>query len=131
MADEEHRQAETGAEVLQQVQDLGLHGDIERGDRLVGDDQLWLHGERPGDADALALAAGEFMWIAVGMLRLQADELQEFGDAPAALRAAGEAVGVQRLADDAADAQARVEAGVGVLEDHLHAPPVGPHGALA
>ena len=28
------------AQVAQQVEDLGLHGDVERGGRLVGDQQL-------------------------------------------------------------------------------------------
>ena len=49
----------------QQVEDLRLDGDVERGDRLVADDELRLEGERAGDADALALAAGEFVRVAV------------------------------------------------------------------
>ena len=39
-------------------------------------------GERPRDADALALAAGEFVRVALGMLRQQADLLQQFLHAP-------------------------------------------------
>ena len=35
---------------------------------VVRHDQLRLHGERPGDADALALAAGEFMRVAITII---------------------------------------------------------------
>jgi hypothetical protein len=48
-------------QVLQQVDDLRLDRDVERRDRLVADDELGLDGERAGDADALALAAGELV----------------------------------------------------------------------
>src|SRR5208282_1930421 len=41
--------------------------------------------------------------------------------------AAGDTVIDQRLADDVADSEARVERGVGVLEHHLELAPVGPH----
>src|SRR5208282_6462279 len=41
--------------------------------------------------------------------------------------AAGNTVIDQRLADDVADSEARVERGVGVLEHHLELAPVGPH----
>jgi len=49
---------EPGTNFRQQRQDLGLHGDVERGGRLVGDQDVGLAGERDGDHDALALAAG-------------------------------------------------------------------------
>ena len=39
----------------------GLHGDVERGRGLVGDQQLRLAGERDRDRDALAHAAGELV----------------------------------------------------------------------
>ena len=46
---------------LQQLEDLRLDGDVERGGRLVGDQQVGLVGERHGDHHALALAARELM----------------------------------------------------------------------
>ena len=46
---------------LEQVHDAGLDRHVERGDRLVEHDQLGLERERAGDADALALAAGELV----------------------------------------------------------------------
>src|SRR3954454_8158407 len=43
----------------EQVEDLRLDGDVERGDRLVADDHLRLDRECARDRDALALAAGQ------------------------------------------------------------------------
>ena len=60
-------------EFEQQVDDLGADRDVERRDRLVADHQLGLQDQGAGDADALALAAGEFVRIAVGLVGPQAD----------------------------------------------------------
>ena len=67
-------------QVLQQVDDLRLDRHVERGDRLVGHQQLGAQGERPGDADALALAAGELVRVAVVVLRVEADDLEQLLD---------------------------------------------------
>ena len=48
-------------QVHQQVDDLRLDRDVERRDRLIADDQLRVERQRPGDADALALAARELV----------------------------------------------------------------------
>ena len=40
-----------------------MHGDVERGGRLVGDDQARIAGKRHGDQHALAHAAGQLMRI--------------------------------------------------------------------
>ena len=52
----------------QQVDDLGADRDVERRDRLVADHQLRLQDHRPGDADALVLAAGQLVRVAVDQL---------------------------------------------------------------
>ena len=66
--DEDIGEVEPRLQVGEQRQDLRLDRDVERGYRLVEDDQLGPGGERAGDADALRLAAGEFVRIAVGEL---------------------------------------------------------------
>ena len=63
VGDEQHRHAEPRLHLGEQLQDLRLHGDVERRGRLVGDEQVGLVGERHGDHDALALAAGELVRI--------------------------------------------------------------------
>ena len=47
----------------EQLEDLRLDGDVERGGRLVGDDERGIHDERHRDDDALPHAAGELMRI--------------------------------------------------------------------
>ena len=49
--------AELLLDVAHQVEDLGLHGDVERGGRLVGDQHLRAAGDRHGDHHPLAHAA--------------------------------------------------------------------------
>jgi hypothetical protein len=65
-------------EVLQQVQHHRLHGDVERGGRLVEDDKLWVQRNGARDADARLLAAGELMRKAIQQIDRQADEAGEF-----------------------------------------------------
>jgi hypothetical protein len=57
MADEEHGKAELLLQRGKKLQHLRLDGHIERRDGLVGDDEIRLRRERPGDADPLALPA--------------------------------------------------------------------------
>ena len=64
--DEKHSQAELGAEFCQQVENLSLDGDIERGSGLVGNQQLRAIDDGHGDYDALAHAAGELVRIITG-----------------------------------------------------------------
>ena len=72
-------------EALEQRDDLRLHRDVERGRRLVGDDELGLGAERERDDDALAHAAGELVRVAVDapLRRRDADLGQELDGAPA------------------------------------------------
>ena len=85
MGDEEVGQAELLLQVFQQVDDLRLNRHVERRDRLVGDDEVRVRRERAGDADALALAAGELVRVAVGEVRVETDRLQQLLDALVAL----------------------------------------------
>ena len=52
-------------EVVDEVEDLPLDGDVERRRRLVGDDERGLTRERHGDENALAHPAGELVGVAV------------------------------------------------------------------
>ena len=74
-------------QVEQQVEDLGAQADVERRGRLVGDDDARVGRDGPGDADALALAAGEGVRVALHRRGRQADEVEQLGDALAQLRA--------------------------------------------
>ena len=57
VGDDQDRHAQPLLQVRQQIEDLGLDGDVERRRGLVGDQQRGLAGKRHGDHDALAHAA--------------------------------------------------------------------------
>ena len=61
VTDEQARELQALLQLLQQVEESGLHRDVERARRLVRDEQFRGERECPGDADALALAAGELV----------------------------------------------------------------------
>ena len=71
--DEQVGEAELLLQILEQVEDLRLHRDVERRDRLVADQQVGPERQRAGDADALALAAGKAVRIAVEIALVEAD----------------------------------------------------------
>ena len=128
VGDEQVRQAVLVLQIFKHIDDLCLNGNIQRRDGLVADDKLRVHSQSAGDADALALAAGEFVRIAVGMLGVQAHTLQHFNNALPAVRLGGrKLVDVDGLAHDVAHRHAGVQAGIGVLEHDLHLAAVRQH----
>ena len=131
VGDEDVREPELLLQVLQQVQDLRLHRDVEGRDGLVADDQLRVDRERPGDADPLALAARELVREAVVVLRVEPDDLEQLLHPALALGGRADPVDVERLGDDEPDPLARVQRRVRVLEHHHHLAPQRPHVARA
>ncbi len=119
VGDEEERHAEPLLDVLQQRDDLRLHGDVERRGRLVGDEQIGLVGERHGDHHPLALAAGQLMRIALEpALRIgNADLAQNLDGARAGGLAGQPAMQQQNLADLLLDRVQRIERGHRLLKD--------------
>ena len=120
VGDQHHRRAVIAPEALDQRNDLRLHGDVERGGRLVGDDQLRLGADRQRDHDALAHAAGELVRIGVDAFFRRGDaDLGQQIDGALARRGLREIhVGPDRLDDLVADPVERIEAGQRILEDH-------------
>src|SRR5205814_5604252 len=83
------------------------------------DDQLGPQRERPSEADALPLSAGELVWEAVVVLRREADRLEQSAHPLLPVIAAADPVDPHRVGDDRADALARVERRIRILEHHL------------
>ena len=129
VSDQHHRRAVIAPEALDQRDDLRLHGDVERGGRLVGDDQFRLGADRQRDHDALAHAAGELVRVGVDpFLRRRDADLGQKIDGALARRGLRKAhVGPDRLDDLVADPVERIEAGQRILEDH--ADPFAPDAA--
>ena len=86
VGDQDERSAQLALKLDQQLEHLSLNGGIERGGRLVGDDQR--RGQRQGHRDhhALAHAAGE-------LVRVVVDALFRAGDADHAEQVDGPPVG--------------------------------------
>jgi len=102
----------------QEIEDLRLDRDVERGGRLIRDQELRLAGQRYRDRDALAHAAGQLVRILRQPLlgRGNADPRQQFD---AALPGLGQ-IELEMLLDGldqlGADGQHRIERGHGILE---------------
>ena len=104
VGDEDVREPELPLQVLEQVEDLRLHGDVERRHGLVADDQLRVDRERARDTDALALPARELVREPVVVLGVEADDLEQLLDAALALgRRCPILCDLERLGDDEAD----------------------------
>ncbi len=132
VGDEQHRHAALLLQLLEQLQDLRLDGDIERGGGLVGDQQVGLVGERHGDHHPLTLAAGELIGVGVeALLGLgEADLAQQLEHARLHGGLVEAVVQLHDLADLRADGVQRVERGHRLLEDDgdLLAADVAHHG---
>ena len=85
MADEQIREVVLFLQLAQKIDDLRLNAHVEGAGRLVEHDEFRLQHHGAGDRDALALAAGELVRIAVLRSRIEADLLQLGADAFAPL----------------------------------------------
>ena len=65
VGDEHHRHVAVSLLVLEEVEDLRLHRDVERGGGLVGEEHRRAAGERDRDRDALAHAARQLVRVLV------------------------------------------------------------------
>jgi hypothetical protein len=121
MGDQEIGEVKFLLEFLKKEENLSADGDVESRDGFIGNDERGSKNQGPGNADALALAAGKLVRVAVQGVLGQANAAEE-------LRGAGEAivrrefwfVNRQRLGDDFADTRARIQGSERVLENHLH-----------
>jgi hypothetical protein len=108
------------AELAHEIEDLGLDRDVERGGRLVGDQQLGLAGEGHGDHDPLGHAARH-------LVRERLEPPVGIGDADHAQQLAGALPGraglhlpveLEHFRDLLADLPDRVQRRCRLLEDH-------------
>ena len=69
MRNENVGQIEFLLQMMEEVQHLGLDGNVQSGNGLVGDDELRFYGQGPGDSDTLFLTAGELVRITLCVFR--------------------------------------------------------------
>ncbi|EAU65581.1 conserved hypothetical protein [Stigmatella aurantiaca DW4/3-1] len=125
MRDEEVGELQLPLQVHQEVDDLRLDGHVEGADGLVRDDQIGPQSDGASNADALTLAPGKLMGIAVHRVARQPHQIHQREHLLFALPALGQSVDGERLANEVSNRQPGVQRGVGILEDELHAPAKG------
>ncbi len=120
MGDEQHRHAGAALDIADQLEDLRLDGDVERGCRLVGDQHLGLERQRHRDDHTLALSARHLERERLcGLWRIgNADLLEQLHGAGPALLRRVEPVRLEHLRDLVVHAHQRIERGHGLLEHH-------------
>lgn len=120
VGDEDDGGAELFLAVFDEVEDLFLDGDIERGGGFIGDEEVRAGDEGHGDHDALAHAAGKF--VRVGL-----DALFGLGDADFFEGCDGSVkrffsfhslVDFEGFGELSGNFEVGIQAGHGVLEDH-------------
>ena len=121
MRNEQVRQPEFLLQVFEQIQNLRLNRNIQRGDRLVADDQLRLERERPGNADALPLPARKLVGVAVYIAAGEADEVHELHHFGIHFLPAHLAVNLHRGRNDLPHRLAGVQRIKRLLKHHAHA----------
>jgi len=131
VADEEIGEAMADLQFAQQFDDLRLHRHVECRGRLVEHQEAGFEHQCPGDGDALALAAGEFVRVALGRFGVEPDLFEcRFDQMPALGDRCRETVHFETFFDDLGDREPRRQARERVLEDHLHLTPQWPQLAL-
>ena len=127
VGNEQHAGLLAPLHLTHELQDLRLRRDVERGGRLVGDQQRRIEHQRGCDHDALALAAGKLMRIGIDHLLGigQMHRAHDLEHALAPLLRIERGVDLQHLADLVADPLDRIERGHRLLEHHGHAGAAG------
>ena len=119
MGDEQIGQTHLLLQLVKHINNLCLNGHIQCGHRLVTDHKLGTHGQRAGNADTLALTAGELVGIAVGVLGVQTYPSHEIQNLLLPLLfIAVQLVDIQRLADDIGNGHSGIQRGIGILKHH-------------
>ena len=111
--DEQAGEACFALDVPDQIEDLRLHGHIERADGFVKDNEARRRHERAGDRDTLALAPRQFMGKTICVAHRQPHALKHCAHEPTRALAFRQARHENGLGDRSADAQLRVETRTG------------------
>ena len=107
--------------ILQHVHNLRLNGNIKRAYGFIAHYEFGVYRQRPRYAYALALAAGKFMRIAVGVLAHQPNAVQQLIYPPALfLLRFKVGMKIQSFTYYVHNRHARIERCIRVLEYHLH-----------
>src|SRR5438876_10980189 len=108
MRNEQVGQSKLLLEISQQIDDLRLDRDVQRGDRFVCNNKFWFKRQRPRDTDYLPLSAAELVRIPVHHGGIQVHNIQKVGDLVLSLQAAVQPVKLKGLSVDRAYFHVRI-----------------------
>ncbi len=128
VADEEIGEVVLLLQVGEEIEDLRLNGNIEGRDRFIEHENFGIEHERPGNGNALALAAGKHVGVAVVVFRTQTHACHHGAGFFLALGFWRFRIDQQRLFQNGADFLAGIERAVGILKNDLHFGPQRPQG---
>ena len=128
VGDQQHGDVEALLQVGEELEDLRLDRHVERGRRLVGDEQLGFACQGHGDEDALAHPARHLERVLLDALGRvgDADHVEQLDGSGPGVLAAQLAMAAEHLDHLAADREHRVERRHRVLEDHRDLPAADP-----
>ena len=117
--DEQHGRAALAPQLVDEVEDAPLNGDVERARGLVGDHELGLQGHGVRDEHPLAHAARELVRVLAGAQRrvVEADALQQVEHAAPDVATVAPPVDAERVGELHADRPHRVERRHRILRD--------------
>ena len=120
VGNQQHRQSQLLAKLLQQLEDLSLDGDIEGRGRLVGNQEIGFGSQRDSDHHPLSLSARELMGVVLETLarRRDGDQIQQPLGFQLGLPPRDTAMHPHGLGDLEADGKYRVQGRHRLLEDH-------------
>ena len=120
VADEDHAHPEVRLELRQQLEDLGLDGDVEGGGGLVRDEHLRTERDGHGDEHPLAHAPGELMGVSIDPLARVRDvhPLEQLDGTRPRVRPPDGAVRPDDRRQLVPHREHGIERGEGVLEHH-------------
>jgi hypothetical protein len=110
----------------EQVQDLGLHRCVERGDRLVGHQEAWFQGEGSGNRNSLLLAATQLFRAPTQDAFIQGNRPEQFPDSRPDPGIKTDALRLEGFGHDFPYGHPRVKGADRILEYHLEFAPLRP-----
>ena len=119
VGDEDDREP-AAAEAVEEVEKLRLRALVDRGGRLVGDEDGRPCGKGAGDARPLALTAGQLAGLLAGVVGADAHSREELQRPRASLGRRGLVVESAGLGNGRQRRHPRVETAVRILKHHLH-----------
>ena len=121
MCYKEISQAEFFLKIHQKIQNLSLNGNVESGNRFIADNKFRFEHQRTGNSNTLSTSAVKLMRICHIKAGSKTDDFHDMVDPFVHFTTVfANLINDERLGYQLADIHASIQAGIGILKDHLH-----------